>query len=309
MTDLAIYNVYEHSQPNMALDDELKVKVQPFVNRLEKLSMINNSTFRGTSSQFRQFFEVFGLNLPWLRSLTLKKFIIDENGLELLSNEISNIAELHLNDMKMFKDVERFQLFLSRLKNLQVFAYMHCDVDIHIEAIADCLCKCFPNLRGFGCSVQQVLRKTNRETGDRYKFLEKFKHLSEFYVSAPVCMEVWCDIQNAFKFVPNLKRLSLYQIPNMPQLPVAIRRIAKPIKKLIDNRRNDRVSRSHHRVHVIVNNRQCREFRAIKNIADFISLEDVSTSNDLLNEYYEFSSSQNNFRRGNFFEARMFFLR
>lgn len=211
MTDLTILSVPDYPFGNAVLDDVLMAQVQPYVHRLEKLTLMSCSNERVINCQIRQFSEFHIHNLPFLRSLTLKNFDVDENCLRILSNGLSNITEIYLNDMAIFRNVDQFQLFLNRLTNLQVFVYMNCDVNlIHIEAIADCLSKRFPQLKGFGCSIQQVLwKRKNRGIGDHFKFLEKFKHLTEVYVSGPINLKASCDIQNAIKFVPNIKRLSL----------------------------------------------------------------------------------------------------
>lgn len=292
MTDFTIHNNGHNAKfPKVLIDDCLMIQVRPYIHRLEKFTLLNRYIDHSNNCEIRRFFEFFRQNLPSLGSLTLKNFHVNENFLQFLPDGPSNITEIYFNDLVIFKDLGEFEQLLKRLKNLQVFVYMNCDVNfIHIEAIADCLYKYFPNLKGFGCSIQQVLLDTNSEIGDRFKFLEKFKHLTEYYVSGPINVRASCDIQNAIKFVPNVKLLSLYQIHTIPQMPVVIRRIAKTIKTIIENRSNSICPTTNDCIHVIVNNGQYREFRAIKNIDNFISLEDMSMSDDFLSDYYEFPS-------------------
>lgn len=302
MTDLTLISVRDSPFDSVPRYDGLMAQVQPCVHRLERLAIINRSTRRNdllTNGQIIRFFEFVGQNLPFLRSLKLEKLNIGENCLDVISNGLSNINEIYLNDMEIFGRVNQLELLLDRLANLQVFVYMNCDVNfIRIEAVADCLYKRFPNLKGFGCSIKQVLPQVSSgEIGEHFKFLEKFKHLMDIYLSGPVNFRGSCDIQNVIKFAPNIKRLSLYQIDRIHHQPAVIRRIATSIKEVIDNRRYDSELRNNHRLHIIANQMQCQEFRAIKNVDDFIRLENKPAPKDALSTYYNFSSNQNNFIR------------
>lgn len=275
MTDFTVIHIHIHGQDNSAfsiIDYELMAQVQPFMHRLEKLALINNFDHDRSYIQFRRFFEFFRQKLPFLRSLKLKNFDNSENCLQFLPNELSNIAEIHLIHATVFRDLAEFQSFLMRLKNLQVFVYMCRDCDFNfLEEITNCLFERFPSLKGFGCSIQKI--STEDESSDRFKFLEKFKHLTELHISGSIHCKIPSDVQNIIKFVPNIKLLSLYQLQNMNHLPVVIRRIGKTIKELIDARRNRFPPNDC--VHIIVNDKQYREFRAIKNIDKYISLENT----------------------------------
>lgn len=296
MTDLTIISMSYFPLGSLNRFDDLMVQVQPYLDRLAKLTIIN----RGhdvINAQIGRFIEFFGENLPFLRSITLKNFSINP---QIISNVLSNIEEIYLNDMQIFNHSD-FKVSLSRFTKLQVFVYMNCDSNhIRIGAVADSLFERFPNLRGFGCSIEQVAPQfSNRGVGEHFKFLEKFKHLTEIYISGPVNFRGSCDIQNAVKFVPNIKRLSLCQMHLIPQLPAVIRRIATSIKEVIESRRNDSAFRSNNRVHVIANRMECQEFRAIKDFDHFIRLEEVSSPNDILSNYYELSPNQDHFRHSN----------
>lgn len=70
-------------------------------------------------------------------------------------------------------------------------------------------------------------------------------------------------------------------------LPVVIRKIAKSIKELVENRRNRFPAND--RVQIIVNNEQYREFRVIENIDNYTILRKMLYN--CLIDYLEFSSS------------------
>lgn len=285
MTDLTIFGI-KRSNDNMidtVIDDGLVAQVQPFLHRLDKIGLYNSVY---ANSQFRQFLEFFRHNLPFLRSFTVENDY-DLQGIcsHYLPDELPNITEVHISNGKGRSCMKNFQLLFNRFKNLQVFLFNDPYSDLkEIEATADCLYKSFPNLKGFGCSIEQILHTDSEIGDDDFKFLEKFKHLTEFHVVGHKSIKA-TDIQNIIKFVPNIKLLSLYQLlgPGAHQLPVVIRRIVRSIKEIVEDRSD--------RLHVIVNIQQYREFRAIKNIDNYIVLEQKERNSDIDIDYLKFRSS------------------
>lgn len=122
--------------------------------------------------------------MPNLRSLTLKHFNFGrENWLGCFPVELSNIAELHLINVQLGEKVNEFAMFLSRLTNLQVFVHLRRnEFNPRPERIADCLYQRFPQLRGFGCNVNDRHQPHGFSMNDKFKFLEKFTNMTVIYV-------------------------------------------------------------------------------------------------------------------------------
>lgn len=262
------------------IDDELLIQIQPFICNLAKLTIVglyndfDKEECFDTERAFKRFFEHSRSRLVFLKSLKLEMTRNINDYPEFLPTDPSNITEIYLSNVWDFKNLNEFQLILNRLENLQVFVYTHDNCNAgNIEAMGNCLHQRFPKLRGFGFCVGKIRAQ------HRFEFLEKFKDLTELHLELRGCSVFAANMQcltNIIKYVPNIKTLSIYQIMSTNQLPAVVRRISQLIKKLIDNRCNR--CPANDRVHINVNHRQYREFRAMKSVDSFISLE-IRSSN------------------------------
>lgn len=272
-------NVSEHCVPGKLKELEIVDKrytristsdwqeqAQPIFNQLEKVSLKASYV-----NQMEPIFKFYRQKMPNLKSLTLSKFDFREDWVQSFPVELSNVAELHLLDVKLEENVKPFKLFLSRLTNLQVFVHLRENLNApHPELVADCLHERFPQLKGFGCNVGQVFGRFLYTMDEQFKFLEKFTNMTDIYVGCHNATAPF-DLHRLIQFVPNIRLFSMAAVgKNLYQPPVVIRRITRSIKDVVVRRRND-FPRSD-RVKVIVTDWQYRDFMAFKNINNVISL-------------------------------------
>lgn len=246
-------------------------QARPILHRLEKLSLTNESM------QLDAIFVLYRRDLPNLKSLTLKRFrFLHKGWTDIFPNELSNVTELRLTHVHLIENLSEFELFLNQFTNLQVFVHIRTNIiNPQPEAIADCLYRRFPQLKGFGFNSDLYpddttinYQRSTFSIGNRFSFLEKFTHLSEIHVAHFLAPKPR-DIHSIIQFVPNLKILSVVEIIFF-QPPVAVRRMKQSIERAIDRRR-DRFPRND-RVHIIVNKMQYRDFMALKNVNEIIRL-------------------------------------
>lgn len=100
-------------------------------------------------------------------------------------------------------------------------------------------------------------------------------NLTEFHLKSLGCR----NFHAIFQFLPNIKLLSIWQVEHFHQPPVQARRIVQAIKKNISARRGRNAANDH--VHLLVNQVQYNEFKAIKNIDDIIRMTVIKSEYDI----------------------------
>lgn len=217
-------------------------------------------------------FTFYRRKLPSLRSLTFFGAEFSEPWSQLFPEELSNIVELCLYKVNLTNEsIEDFKRFLNRMANLEVFVYTlkgeRMIPTLPIQSVAKQLAHRFPKLRGFGYDMNTV-SDGRFEIGEVHQCLGKFKHLSELHISSSA-FTISHNVHELLRFVPNIEILSLWEARQLPHLPVAIRRIERSLRKIIESRR-DRFP-ANDRIHIIADQYQYNEFMAIKNIEQILT--------------------------------------
>lgn len=237
-------------------------QIRPILHGLENLSLSN------TYGKLNPIFELYRQDLPNLKSLSLKNFRYDGGWADFLPTKFTYLTELYLICVNIHEDAETFKIFLDQFVDLQVFVHLRHSANRPTpEVITDCLYERFPKLRGFGCNVGDSSREIGFAMNNRFSFLRKFTDLTEFHVGSYDYTPR--DIHGLFQYIPNIKTFSIAEV-TLFQPPVAIRRIRRTIKELINGRR-DRFP-PNDRVHIIVNIQQYRDFQTLKNVNEIIKL-------------------------------------
>lgn len=270
LTELEISSIDRHDIYNdeihgrfIEIDLNLLEKVQPFFYSIEKLTIKQNFRFDCWMEKWLNRF-----HLPNLKSLTLQNVHCEKTWLNLFPfHEISlNITELRLLDIKLDGKMNDFRRFLDRLPNLKVF--IHTGGQLGFIAIANELHQRYPNLQGFGYNIYlSDADDLPIEINERFQILRKFKNLTEFHIQSDSLRGY---VHNILQHTPNLKTLSIWQTKSMDRAPVEFFRTVESIKKTIANRCNHFPINDH--IHLHVNQNQFNEFKALKNIENFIRL-------------------------------------
>lgn len=257
-----LWNVDNHFEID---DDKLRNQVQPFFQQIERVTVKNVTWSRGHLEL--QFFHQ--IVFPNLKVVKFRNLNFNNTWLTLFPHQLMySIVELRFINVKVkFKNLVKsqklveFERFINRCSNLEVF--IHTGGEFNIIPVAKILARKFPNLRGFGYGFGLFKPFVIDEN---FRIFSNFTNLTEFHLKSPECI----NFHESFQFLPNIKVLSIWQVQHFRHPPVAVRRIVQSIRNIISERRIQHSANYH--IHLIVNEGQYKEFKAVKNIDNFIHM-------------------------------------
>lgn len=254
--DITIFNERE-----IFYDLELFERMRPFLQNLQKFNLHNRS------DKLNSIFAYYQNNIKLINMLTINGNKLFKVCLDNTPDSLPNIRELRLLNVN-YKCINQI---LDKLPNLEKFICSNYSSH-EIINLGMQLLQRYPNLKKIGFilnNFKNVIEYNQRHDFnlDTFGFLNYFPFLTELEMGAN---DECSGIYKILRHMPYIKSLSMYQIRDIYQEPVEIRRIAQTIKTIIANR-NHRFQNNDH-VHIIVSMRQYREFTAIKGVDSYIQL-------------------------------------
>lgn len=256
--DIQWFGNFDESWLVLDIENGLREQIQPFFRQLNRLTLCALKKTRLNPTFFAQ------IDLPSLRKCKIVNISTKLHWSGIFPWEMcTNITELRLMNFDLHDDesIDEFDEFLIQIPNLQVF--IHTNGKLGFLPVAELLLERFPNLRSFGYCDYDI---NGPAFEDNFKILGRFTNLTEFHLKNFESMK----FHKILQFLPHIKVLSIWQVKQFHQSPVESRRIVQTIKSIISARRA--LAPPHDRIHLLVNQWQYNDFKAIQNTDDILHM-------------------------------------